>query len=122
MRVLDVDESLKLGPEGVLSEINRVVDGSDAYITFDIDALDPAFAPGTGTPEIGGLTPNFAQRLLRGLGDGGLKLNVVGADIVEVSPPLDVGDLASLAGANLMFELLCLAVQSKLRSKTIRSF
>lgn len=117
MRVIYMDECETLGPEGVLAEIRRVVGDSDTYVTFDIDALDPAYAPGTGTPEIGGLTTLFAQRVLRGLGDGGLGLNVVGADLVEVSPPLDAGDLASIAGANLIFELLCIAAQAKIRQR-----
>lgn len=117
MRVMDVDECIALQPEGVLAEISKIVGDSDVYITFDIDALDPAYAPGTGTPEIGGLSTHFAQRLLRGLGAGGLHLNIVGADLVEVSPPLDVGNLASLAASNLMFELLCIAVQSKSRAR-----
>lgn len=117
MRVIYMEECLDIGPAGVLAEICRVVGDRDTYVTFDIDALDPAYAPGTGTPEIGGLTPHFAQHVLRGLGDGGLNLNVVGADLVEVSPPLDAANLASLAGANLVFELLCIAAQAKARGR-----
>lgn len=117
MRVIDVDECFALGPEGVLAEISRVVGESDTYITFDIDALDPSHAPGTGTPEIGGLTTHFAQRLLRGLGTGGLNLPIVGADLVEVAPPLDVGNLTSLTGANVFFEILCIAAQSLKKSR-----
>jgi len=116
MRVIDMDECDSLGADGVLAEIRRVVGDRDTYITFDIDALDPAYAPGTGTPEIGGLTPLFAQKVIRGLGNGGLALNVIGADLVEVSPPLDAANLASLAGANLVFELLCITTQAKHRA------
>jgi len=119
MRVIDMDECESLGPKGILEEIKRVVGDRDVYITFDIDALDPAYAPGTGTPEIGGLTPIFTQTVLRGLGNGGLALNIVGADLVEVSPPLDAGNLAALAGANLAFELLCIAVQAKVRASKV---
>jgi len=72
-------------------------------VTFDIDSIDPSMAPGTGTPEIGGFTTREAQemvRLLKGV-------NIVGADVVEVAPPFDVGGMTALAGATMMFELLC---------------
>ena len=73
-------------------------------MTFDIDGVDPAFAPGTGTPEVGGLTSHEAQHLVRGL--AGLRL--VGGDIVEVSPLFDgPGQITALLAANLMFEFLC---------------
>ena len=78
------------------------------YLTFDIDSLDPAYAPGTGTPEIGGLTTYQAQALLRGLRG----LNYVGADLVEVSPPFDTGGLTAMAGAGIAFEILCLLAES----------
>ena len=74
------------------------------YISFDVDCLDPCYAPGTGTPEIGGMTTLQAQHLVRGLQG----LNLVGADVVEVSPPFDVGGVTSLVGATMAFELLCL--------------
>lgn len=73
------------------------------YISFDIDVLDPVYAPGTGTPEIGGMTTLQAQRCVRQLAG----LNLIGADVVEVSPPFDQGNLTSLTGATMMFELLC---------------
>lgn len=74
------------------------------YVTFDIDSVDPAFAPGTGTPEVGGLTSYEAQELIRGLAG----INLVGADVVEVAPPFDgPGHITSVLAANLMFELLC---------------
>ena len=72
------------------------------YVTYDIDSLDPAYAPGTGTPEIGGLTTPQAMELIRGLRG----LNIVGADLVEVSPPYDTSGNTALTGANLMFEIL----------------
>ena len=72
------------------------------YVTYDIDSLDPAFAPGTGTPEIGGLTTPQAMELIRGLRG----LNIVGADLVEVSPPYDTTGNTALTGANLLFEIL----------------
>lgn len=119
MRVMLAEECADLGPAAVLHEVRRVVGDAPTYVSFDIDALDPSHAPGTGTPEIGGLTTQFAQRVLRGLGDAphGFGCNIVGADLVEVSPPFDVADLTSHAGANLAFELLCVIAQAKLRAQ-----
>ena len=79
------------------------------YLSFDIDSLDPAFAPGTGTPEIGGLTTREAQRALRAL--HGCK--IIGADVVEVSPPFDPSGLTAFTGATIMFELLCAIAEGK---------
>lgn len=86
-------------------------DGAGLYVSIDIDSVDPAYAPGTGTPEVGGLTSHEAQRLVRGLAG----LDIVGADLVEVSPPFDgPGQITSLLAANLLFEMLCvLAVRKK---------
>ena len=86
-----------------------MVGEAPAYLTFDIDVLDPAFAPGTGTPECGGLTTREALMLLRGL-EG---VNLIGGDMVEVSPPFDVGapsggGLTALAGATVAYEMLTL--------------
>ena len=93
--------------EGTLKDFcNRLPDfGQDpVYITFDIDCLDPAYAPGTGTPVVGGLTTYETQRILRAL-----KIkNLVGADIVEVSPPFDASEITALAALDTMFELICL--------------
>jgi agmatinase len=72
------------------------------YITFDIDCLDPAFAPGTGTPVCGGLNSDKVLKIIRGLAG----INVVGMDVVEVSPPYDQSDLTALAGATIALELL----------------
>jgi guanidinobutyrase len=85
-------------------EIRRDI-GSDTpvYVSFDIDSLDPAFAPGTGTPEIGGLTTPQALELIRALKG----LNIVGCDLVEVSPAYDPSGNTALTGANILFELLC---------------
>jgi guanidinopropionase len=80
------------------------------YVTFDIDAVDPAFAPGTGTPEVGGLTSHEAQLLIRGLAG----VDIVGADVVEVSPPFDgPGQITALLAANLLFELVCVLARGK---------
>ena len=101
--VIDIDQVKDRGVAWTVSEIRRVVTGP-AYMTFDIDGVDPAFAPGTGTPEVGGLTSHEAQRLVRGL--AGLPL--VGGDIVEVSPLYDgPGQITAVLASNLMFEFLC---------------
>ncbi len=92
------------GAERTIAEIKRVVGDRPAYLTFDIDCLDPAFAPGTGTPVCGGLTTHQAQSILRGL--AGIKF--VAMDIVEVSPAYDVGEITALAGASLALDYLCL--------------
>lgn len=91
-----------------MAEIRRVVGDTLAYISFDIDALDPAYAPGTGTPVSGGMTAFEAQQTLRGLAG----LNFVGADLVEVSPPWDPSGITAIAGCYLLWDLLCLLALS----------
>jgi guanidinopropionase len=86
-----------------MAEALAIVGDGPTYVSFDIDSLDPAFAPGTGTPEIGGFTTLEAQRMIRKLRG----LNLVGADMVEVAPPFDPSGLTALTGASIMFELLC---------------
>ncbi|MEJ6508062.1 MAG: arginase family protein, partial [Octadecabacter sp.] len=81
------------------------------YFTYDIDSLDPSFAPGTGTPEIGGLTTMQAVELIRNLRG----LNIVGGDLVEVSPPYDTTGNTALTGANIMFEMLSILPGVKYR-------
>jgi guanidinobutyrase len=85
------------------AEIRRDIGNRPTYVTYDIDSLDPAFAPGTGTPEIGGLTTPQALELIRALRG----VNIVGCDLVEVSPPYDTTGNTALTGANLLYELLC---------------
>jgi len=92
-----IDKSLP-----VLGEITEKIGNRPVYISLDIDVLDPAFAPGTGTPEPGGITPQELLRLLYGLG----KLNIVGFDVVEISPPYDCGDNTSILGAKIIREAL----------------
>jgi len=108
MRVIFMDEFTKIGVAAVIDEIHRVIGDGRAYISFDIDVLDPAFAPGTGTPEVGGLTTIEALTLLRGLNP----LNLIGADVVEVSPPYDPSGNTALVGATIMYELLCLLAEA----------
>lgn len=104
IRVIHMEEFAALGVEATLAEARRVVGDGPTYVSFDVDVLDPAFAPGTGTPEIGGMTTLQAQHMVRGLQG----LNLVGADVVEVSPPFDLGGATALVGATMMFELLCI--------------
>lgn len=92
------------GAAATIAEIRRVVGDRPCYLTFDIDCLDPAYAPGTGTPVIGGLTTWQAQQILRGLAG----MNFVGMDVVEVAPIYDVGEITSLAGATIALESLYL--------------
>ncbi len=92
-------------------EIVASIGDQPCYITYDIDSLDPSFAPGTGTPEIGGLTTMQAMELIRNLRG----LNVVGCDLVEVSPPYDTSGNTALVGANIMFEMLSILPGVKYR-------
>jgi guanidinopropionase len=94
--------------QAVISEAGRIVGDGPTFISFDIDSLDPAYAPGTGTPEIGGLTTIQAQELLRGLRG----LNLIGADVVEVAPPFDPTGNTALAGATIMYEILCVLAEA----------
>jgi guanidinopropionase len=113
MRIISIEEFEDLGVDAVIREARRVVGEAPAYVTFDIDALDPVFAPGTGTPEFAGITSREALRLLRGLRG----LHLVGADVVEVSPPFDPSGGTALAAANIAFELLCLLAESVSKRK-----
>lgn len=107
MRVIFMEEFTEMGVDAVIAEARRVVGDEPTYLTFDVDGLDPVYAPGTGTPEIGGITTIEAQKFLRGL----RALNLVGADVVEVAPPYDPSGNTSLVGATLMYEMLCLLAE-----------
>lgn len=102
--ILDAPSVHRDGVDETLSRIRAVVGDRPAYITFDIDCLDPAFAPGTGTPVWGGLASWQAAALLRGLAG----INLVGGDVVEVSPPYDHAGITAVAGAHVAMELICL--------------
>jgi guanidinopropionase len=104
MRVIFMEEFTEIGVAAVIAEARRVVGDGPTYVSFDVDGLDPVYAPGTGTPEVGGITTVEALTLLRGL----YGLNLVGADVVEVSPPFDHTGNTALVGATIMYELLCL--------------
>lgn len=108
MRVVTMDELADLGTARVIEEARRVVGDGPTYVTFDVDGLDPAFAPGTGTPEVGGFSTFDAMRMIRGLRG----LHLVGGDVVEVSPPFDPSGTTALVGATMMFEILCVVAES----------
>ncbi len=111
MRVLPMDEFQDRGWRYALEEARRVAGDGPTYLSFDIDSLDPVYAPGTGTPEAGGITTIEAQRLLRGL----MGIEFVGGDLVEVSPPFDIGGLTAFHGATILFEMLCLLADARRR-------
>jgi agmatinase len=92
------------GVDAVVAEARKVIGDNPVYVTFDIDCLDPSYAPGTGTPVCGGLTTYQAMAILRGMRG----LNIVGADVVEVAPAYDVGEITALAGSHMAIEMLCL--------------
>ena len=114
IRVMYMEEFTSLGVEATLDEVRRVVGQGPTYVSFDIDSLDPAFAPGTGTPEIGGLRPIQAQALIRGL----TGLNLIGADVVEVSPPFDHTGNTALVGATMLYEIACVIADAVARKKS----
>lgn len=89
---------------GLMAEVRDQMGSAPVYLTFDIDGVDPSFAPGTGTPEVGGLTSIQALEIIRGCRG----LNVVGGDVVEVSPPYDHAGMTSFLAANLLLEMLCI--------------
>jgi guanidinobutyrase len=102
-RVVQAEECWHKSLVPLMKEVVERVGGGPVYLSFDIDGLDPSFAPGTGTPEIGGLTVQQGIEIIRGLRG----LNLVGADLVEISPPYDPHGTTALVGANLAFEMLC---------------
>jgi guanidinopropionase len=108
MRVIFMEEFTDLGVDGVIDQVKLVVGDGPTYVSFDVDGLDPVYAPGTGTPEVGGITTKEAQALLRGFRG----LNLIGADVVEVAPPFDSSGNTALVAATLMFEILCLLAES----------
>jgi agmatinase len=102
--IIDADQLLDEGVEAVVRTIRALVGEHAAYLSFDVDFLDPAYAPGTGTPVVGGPTTQQARRLLRGLAE----LRIVGADVVEVAPPYDPAGQTALAAATIAHDLLYL--------------
>lgn len=103
VRIVMIEELLDRGVDAVMAEARSIVGDQPTYVSFDIDGIDPSMASGTGTPEIGGFTTHQAQRMVRLLQG----LNLIGADLVEVSPPFDPSGQTAWVGVNIMFELLC---------------
>ena len=108
MRVVSIEEFYDSGWRAVMTEARKVVGEGPTYISFDVDGLDPVYAPGTGTPEVGGFTTHEAQQMIRSL--RGLQL--YGGDVVEVAPPFDPSGTTALVGASIMFEILCVISES----------
>ena len=110
--IVSAEEVHETGPQAVANRARDVVGSGPAYLSFDVDALDPAFAPGTGTPEIGGLATWQARAILRRVAG----LNFAGMDVVELSPPYDVAEITALAAATMAWDYLALlAPHVKLR-------
>lgn len=107
IRVIAIEEFHARGVDDVMAEAREIAGTGETYVSYDIDFIDPAFAPGTGTPEIGGPNSFQALQVVRGLRG----LNVVGADVVEVSPPVDPSGGTAFLGATVMFELLCVMAE-----------
>jgi guanidinopropionase len=113
IRLVTIEEYFDLGADKVIAEARRVAGNGPTYISFDVDGLDPVYAPGTGTPEVGGYTTFEAQKMLRGLQG----LDLVGGDVVEVAPPFDPSGNTALVGATMMFEILCLLADARARRR-----
>ncbi len=103
IRIIPIEEFHDRGVAEVMREARAIAGDAPTYVSYDIDFVDPAFAPGTGTPEVGGPNSYQALQVVRAL-DG---LNIVGADMVEVSPPFDASGGTAYLGVSIMFELLC---------------
>ena len=101
--IITIDEYYKMGFEKSIKIVKDILGDSPSYLTFDIDGIDPTYAPGTGTPEVGGFNVREAQLIIREL----KQMHFIGADVVEVSPPFDVNNMTSLVGATIAFEILC---------------
>jgi len=113
IRIIHIEEFFALGVDRVIAEARRIVGNGPTYISFDVDGLDPAYAPGTGTPEIGGFSTAEAQRMVRGLQG----IDLIGGDVVEVSPPFDPSGNTAIVGGTLMFEILCVLADAVNRRK-----
>jgi guanidinopropionase len=108
MRVVYMEELYDKGPRAIAEEARRIVGDGPTYVSFDVDGLDPVYAPGTGTPECGGMSVLEAQIMVRRLQG----LNLVAGDVVEVAPPFDPSGNTALVGATMMFEILCVVADA----------
>ena len=113
MTVIHAEEAVAMGFERVIAQARKVAGKGPVYVSFDVDSLDPGFAPGTGTPEVGGLTPREALQILRGLKG----LDIVGGDVVEVAPQYDATSNTAQCGAQMLFTMLCLAADARVRRR-----
>jgi agmatinase len=111
MTVLHAEDVADMGVDAVVAKARAVVGDGPTYVSFDVDGIDPAFAPGTGTPEVGGLTPREALAILRGLAG----VDVIGADVVEVAPQYDATTNTAHVGAQMLFTELCLVAANPKR-------
>lgn len=109
MTVIHAEEVPQLGIPAVIARAREIVGDGPTYLSFDVDSLDPGFAPGTGTPEMGGLTPREVLELLRGLAG----LTIVGGDVVEVAPQYDPTSNTAQCAAQVLFELMCLVAAGR---------
>ncbi|PSL22328.1 agmatinase [Shimia abyssi] len=109
VRIIRIEEFFTRGIPDVMAEARSIVGTAPTYLSYDIDFVDPTFAPGTGTPEVGGPNAFQALQVVRAL-DG---LNIVGADLVEVSPPFDASGATAFLGVSIMFEMLCIMAQTQ---------
>jgi agmatinase len=112
MTVIHAPEFLRLGLDATIARMREVVGGGPAYISFDVDSIDPGFAPGTGTPEVGGLAPREAMALIRGAAG----LDIVGGDVVEVAPQYDATTNTAQIGAQMLFEIFAVAAMARCRA------
>ncbi|CAN0138301.1 unnamed protein product [Chrysoparadoxa australica] len=103
IRIVTIEEFFERGIADVMQEARAIVGAAPTYVSYDIDFVDPTFAPGTGTPEVGGPNSFQALQVCRELNG----LNIVGADLVEVSPPFDQSGNTAFLGVSIMFEMLC---------------
>jgi len=113
MTVIHAEAFMKLGLEATIARMRSVAGSGPTYLSFDIDSLDPAFAPGTGTPEIGGLSSREAMELIRGCAG----LNFIGGDVVEVAPQYDTTTNTAHAGAQMLFEIFAVVAMARAKAE-----
>jgi guanidinopropionase len=113
IRIVRIEELIERGTASVMAEARAITGTSATYVSFDIDGIDPSQAPGTGTPEIGGFSTFQAQQMVRHLSG----LDIIGCDLVEVSPPFDPSGGTAWVGVSIMFELLCALVPAALKRR-----
>ena len=116
MKVIHARDISTMGIDNIIQQAREIAGNGPTYFSFDIDSLDPAFAPGTGTPEVGGLSTREAMELIRGMKG----LNIVGGDVVEVAPQYDPTTNTAHHGAQMLFEILSVMQFSPARKSGVR--